>query len=196
MNIPLILIVVFGLLFISLNRKKTEQFASTNLSILPRSGAEPEYEPQPWNDPRYVEENNCYAYLLNDLQERPKKPQPGAFAGNTTKDSYTSCTHTIKRVQEDNPKVYKSGANHKCRPGYYKGYLVLDPGKDYHFYRQDSNGFWSHKPGRNPATNLDASSNVIIDPRKSNRVYNEFQYTRDCSFLCVPNGNTTKTNSR
>lgn len=39
-------------------------------------------------------------------------------------------------------------------------------GGDFHWYRLDNNGRWSHKPGQGRATNLDDAKNVINDPRK------------------------------
>ena len=192
-----ILIVLILLAVASIINKK-ELFSTEQLStkFLPVSGSENHYTPELWNDPRYIKTNNCYAYLLNDRKSRPKKPQPGSYAGIKTKDPYTSCIHTFSRVKKDNPKVYQSSASDKCRPGYYKGYLVLDPGKDYHFYRQDSTGYWSHKPGKNPATNVDAGSNTITNPRHANRIYKEFQYTKNCNFMCVPNDHTFETNAK
>jgi hypothetical protein len=53
-------------------------------------------------------------------------------------------------------------------PGYYLIALVVAKGKDYHWYRQDDSGYWSHKPGHTKATNLDASGKVIVDPRECN----------------------------
>ena len=43
--------------------------------------------------------------------------------------------------------------------------LTIVPGVDFHFFRRDSDGFWSHKPGPRTPTNLDNSGNVITDPR-------------------------------
>lgn len=40
---------------------------------------------------------------------------------------------------------------------------------DYHWYRQNSDGTWSHKPGTTPVTNLDASKNIIMDPLECDR---------------------------
>ena len=37
--------------------------------------------------------------------------------------------------------------------------------RDYHWYRLDDNGFWSHKPGRTHATDRDGEGNRIRDPR-------------------------------
>ena len=57
----------------------------------------------------------------------------------------------------------------KCPEGYYKIALFLDRGEDYHFYRQNSDGTWSHKPAKYPVTNLDFYDNVIYDPEKCDR---------------------------
>lgn len=178
-------------LFNSSELFETKEYFNTMVS-----GSEPNYEPGLWNDPQFIKENNCYAYLLNDRQLRPKKPQPGAFAGNKTKDSYKSCSDTFNRVVQDNPRIYMSSADQKCRFGYYKGFLSMDPGRDYHFYRQDKTGYWSHKPGKNPVTNLDSSGNQIMNPQLADKIYKEFQYTKDCNFMCIPNDLEMKTNAK
>ena len=38
-------------------------------------------------------------------------------------------------------------------------------GGDYHWYRLDNNGTWSHKPGQTGATDLDDANRPITDPR-------------------------------
>ena len=48
--------------------------------------------------------------------------------------------------------------------------------QDYHFYRLDNNGTWSHKPGSTNATNLDANGDIIIDPQKADRDYSYKEY--------------------
>lgn len=52
-----------------------------------------------------------------------------------------------------------------CDVGTYEIALVVDPGVDYHWYRQNPDGTWSGKSGHPEATNLDASGNTIDDPR-------------------------------
>ena len=47
--------------------------------------------------------------------------------------------------------------------------LVIWPGTDYHWYRQDKVGCWSHKPGQTAARNVDNSGNSISDPKTCNR---------------------------
>ncbi len=56
--------------------------------------------------------------------------------------------------------------------------------RDYHFYRQDKGGRWSHKPGRTEVTNRDASGNPITDPRRADRKYEGLEYTEVCGCFC------------
>ncbi len=47
--------------------------------------------------------------------------------------------------------------------------------EDYHWYRQDSDGLWSHKQGTFPVTRNDDSGDPIIDPKLADRgEYTEF----------------------
>ncbi len=48
---------------------------------------------------------------------------------------------------------------------------VIQPDTDYHWYRQNPDGTWSHKLGVGEVTNLDASGNIIYDPQVCNRDY-------------------------
>lgn len=53
--------------------------------------------------------------------------------------------------------------------------LVIWPEVDYHFYRLDSDGYFSHKPGQTVARNVDNSGAMIRDPRVADRgPYTEF----------------------
>lgn len=88
------------------------------------------------------------------------------------------------------------GKNDVCPTGTYKVALVLDiyddpnvenkveeitlngenvirinPDTDYHWYRQNPDGTWSHKPGETEVTNLDASGELIYDPQVCDRDY-------------------------
>ena len=61
--------------------------------------------------------------------------------------------------------------------GFYKSFITVankGPDTDYHFYRQDNNKYWSHKPGRTAVTNLDASKKLIKNPYLANRKYSHF----------------------
>jgi hypothetical protein len=71
--------------------------------------------------------------------------------------------------------------------------LVISPGTsggqpcgvDYHWYRRDNNGQWSHKPGPSEATNLDASGHLIPNPETADRKYVGPDYCLDYSVFCT-----------
>lgn len=80
--------------------------------------------------------------------------------------------------------------------GYYLIALVVDQDRDYHWYRQDNTGFWSHKPGHGEATNLDASGAVITDPQACDMSYpvTGIMYRFVCYYYCPRGG--VRTGSR
>ena len=47
--------------------------------------------------------------------------------------------------------------------------LAIRPNRDCHWYRQDSNGCWSHEPGQVPLTDLDNAGKRVRDPRLAGR---------------------------
>jgi hypothetical protein len=62
-----------------------------------------------------------------------------------------------------------------CPPDAHLVALVIWPGADFHWYRRDKSGWWSHKPGSTPATNKDNSNKGIINPQNADRGnYTEF----------------------
>jgi hypothetical protein len=64
--------------------------------------------------------------------------------------------------------------------------LAVRPGHDCHWYRQDANGCWSHKPGVDEATNLDNSKNIITDPSLTS--CDRGPYTDFCGFMVTKKG--------
>ena len=73
--------------------------------------------------------------------------------------------------------------NFNCPKNYYRIALCQnDKGTEFHFYRQDKNGFWSHKNGWRKATNKDCDGRFITDPKYSNNgIYKVF-----CGYFLVP----------
>jgi hypothetical protein len=121
------------------------------------------------------------------------KPQPGYYAGmERYPKNETSCEHLHKRIIADNPDIYPVDYNGKtlptqmCNNDEYAGALVVHPKKTYHFYRQDGDGSWSHKPGSLQTTKNDASGKPITNPKYANRTYTNFDYSDFCSFYCIP----------
>ena len=164
---------------------------SKNKHLSPISGHEPKYEPLIWNNRSQIKDtHNCYAYALNKIvSNRKNKPQPGYYSNYPplSSDDY-KCNIFYERLKKDIPSLYITNFEGKCKNGFYKAFLALDPKRidqDYHFYRQDNNGLWSHKPGRLDVTNIDADGKNIINPKNANRNYKYFNYNIPCFFFCL-----------
>lgn len=59
------------------------------------------------------------------------------------------------------------------------------PDLDYHWYRQNPDGTWSHKRGWSEVTNLDAFGEIIYDPQICNRNYNMYDYAVFVGYYAV-----------
>ena len=141
----------------------------------------PKYDPLRWNivdqffprlSPLYL--NNCYNYAINRqtnnyLQPGGRRhwflnPPPNALTGAIkdglvdlgnpgpgifpeTKDCLVALVHYLLKISELVTRKV----------------IILE--EWFHFYRRDSDGLWSHKPGQTQATNRDASGRLIFDPR-------------------------------
>ena len=73
------------------------------------------------------------------------------------------------------------------------------PPLTYHFYKQDPDGFWSHKDGATDAKRYDADGKLILDPQKANRHYKGkkidgevVNYKDFCGYFCVPKDQNLK----
>lgn len=125
-----------------------------------------------WGSENIKGSNNCYSYAINrpylpDGSPRPKgRPQPG---GSTCR---LDCNSLIAAAKKDGLTDTDAAGN--CPAGWHKVFLVIAPGVDYHWYRQDSDGTWSHKRGNGMCTNRDAAGiwgNIITDPSTCDRDY-------------------------
>ena len=141
----------------------------------------------------YSGQANCYAYALK-LENDPRtgkaftsKPQPGEFSGKrlTQRDlignSQTVKNNINEKVRADAKALNLNytevvSPNHVAREGNWVVALVYaTDGTDYHWYRRNDDGTWSHKPGSTPVINWDASGNTITDPATCDRgIYDGF----------------------
>lgn len=162
--------------------------------VLPRSGSELDYEPSLWNAVPVLNSNgyyvkhytNCYSYAVNS-QYIPGTTslgpmQPGMSEGITYSSSSITASLIVDCVEIDaenyNFLFEACSKNDQPDVGTYKVALVVDPGSDYHWYRQNSDGTWSHKRGNTDVTNYDASGNIILDPATADRNYStDLNYT-------------------
>lgn len=139
----------------------------------------PLYEPDWWNDdPTRLGCNNCYNYATNYRTDN--FAQPGQASG--VSHSLTCATVTAAAIADGLINSPKAG-NRCPREGHLVA-MVIWPGWDYHWYRKGRNGYWSHKPGGTPVTNLDNGGALISDPRTADRG----GYTQYCTFMVVMHG--------
>ncbi len=59
------------------------------------------------------------------------------------------------------------------------------PDMDYHWYRQNSDGTWSHKLGPTLVMDFDAALNTIYDPQICNRNYGSTNYSEFVGYYAV-----------
>ena len=139
----------------------------------------------------FTQYHNCYAYAFQDRNINfTSKPQPGYKAGKPALrlGDYT-CGNFQEAIQADYPDMVQDEIGCPC--GYSRVFLALDTEgnfQDYHFYRQDENGLWSHKPGSMPIQHRDFSGNRIYNPLSADRHDHEnkdINYSIPCGFMCV-----------
>lgn len=135
----------------------------------------PVYNPAFWNDPAHQSRNNCYNYANN--QRTDTFAQPGRATGHPI--TALSCPGVQPSAVSDGLRACPNfTANLPAGRGWYVA-LVIWPGRDYHWYRQDKVGCWSHKPGQTAARNTDNAGHAITDPRTCNRG----PYTVFCTYM-------------
>ena len=138
--------------------------AATFTVLSNASYSTPAYAPTYWNDSGTIQfNNNCYNYSNN--RRTDTYAQPGRASGNI----YSNITATEVSAGAVSDGLEPTTASATSSTGKTLSALVIWPGYDYHWYRRDSNGAWSHKPGGTQATNLDNSGNIITNPETANR---------------------------
>lgn len=159
-------------------------------------GCDPKYDPTAWNADPYVRfNNNCYNYATDIRTDT--FAQPGRATGHLFLPP-PDCPGVGASATFDGLKPVDCDSGCGCRECCHKVALVVSPGTivtwigedgntgqsafyDFHLYRLDDNGRWSHKPGASKATDLDHSGNPISDPRTADCG----PYTVFCGCYCV-----------
>jgi hypothetical protein len=136
------------------------------------------YNPGFWNNNANVRtRNNCYNYASNKRTDT--FAQPGRGCGRM----YTAinCAEVSRAALCDRLHRRFVCFPDSEKPRYLVA-LVIAPGpgfNDFHWYRRNSEGFWSHKPGGTAARNTDNSGRVITNPETCNRG----PYTQFCGYF-------------
>jgi hypothetical protein len=136
----------------------------------------PAYNPAVWNNNSATRQrNNCYNYANDQITNTFAQPGSahGVFPTNI------ECVDYQQAAAADGLAAC-AGSNNPLRAeeGWYVA-LVIAPDEDFHWYRQDDNGCWSHKPGGAYATNLDNAGQLITDPPMCDRG----MYTDFCTYM-------------
>jgi hypothetical protein len=139
------------------------------------------FEPRKWhNCPKKewktcTEGVNCYSYILNNPHFFWSVPGFG-FAheeGQKYVGSFNNYFEkmTLKQFRKSliegaiNDGLIKINSSEEEKKEYHLAALFFPKGdKDFHWYRKDDNGFWSHKDGWEPAVNKNKQNDLIIDP--------------------------------
>ncbi len=177
---------------------------------MPVSGNEIEYNPTYWNNtqigytvlwgkefPIYIKHiSNCYSYAFDcpfNPWENNAPMQPGQSA-----DEVLPMITSPKVIEYVNLDASIEGFTFEsidrfteCPNNTYKVALVIDFLNDYHWYRQNPDGTWSHKRGTTDVTNIDASGDLILDPQTADRYYpatsenDTLDYSQFCGYFAV-----------
>ncbi|KAL0489480.1 insoluble matrix shell protein [Acrasis kona] len=119
------------------------------------------YSPGKWNDNSYIKRfNNCYNYatdIRTDTFARPGK-------GSGKEFDKINCESVWHAAIKDGLKPLEKMCPSKEQPskGHYVS-LVIWPDYDFHWFRKDAEGYWSHKPGQSDVINHD---NALIFHKK------------------------------
>lgn len=143
-----------------------------------RCACAPLWDPGWWNDGGPIQSgNNCYNYATDHRSDT--YAQPGRANGAT----YASMSAADVRTAAIADALLDGPQRNKC-PG--RGHLValcVSPW-DFHWYRKQRSGSWTHKPGPDPVTQLDNANQPIPDPRTADRG----PYTQFVGFMTVLHG--------
>lgn len=180
--------------------------------IMKTNGSEPTYRTELWRAQiDLLKNNNCYAYALNEKKtKRHHKRQPGNLYKlrqklkeelfNIESRTNSNCSQFTKKILKDLKPWggYLLNYNERTQEcqipekGYYRIALVVSESdsqnlRDFHFYRQNKNGLWSHKRGWFSAPlAVDSSNKLIVNPALADRDYKTLNYNVFCAFFACP----------
>jgi len=167
------------------------------------------YKPEVWRSYDVCTSTNCYIYAIN----LPKNPhsttgkywswehvQPGKLGGvkniSQTFISPFDKEKFINAVKLDlaaiDMEIVESTYEEVRKGRWWKVALVFDNSPmgfgDYHWYRQNEDGTWSHKMGSGDVKNVDSSDQPITNPETCNRG----RYTTFVGFYMIRKKNKRK----
>ena len=171
---------------------------------LPVTGAEPAYRPEMWNNAAVQPSHNCFSYALNMIEPKSvqrcgaaqdghlllpgvKPPVPEEYRRRRHERFQCNIMHPLLSEQLQKAGFHAVPRRQACPEGFYKVAFTVSSGDNYHWYRMDPDGYWSHKDGGMPASRVDASGKPITDPAAADRRYSNIHYDAFCGYYCVRN---------
>jgi hypothetical protein len=134
-----------------------------------------QYNPGFWNTSPFVRaNNNCYNYARNWRTDTFAQPGRAHGAGTNT----MQCPEVTTAAMADGLKKRCDCLSEKEYPRRLMA-LVVGPDYDYHWYREQRDGFWGHKPGQTAARNTDENGALVVDPETAARG----PYTDFCGYF-------------
>jgi hypothetical protein len=134
-----------------------------------------QYNPAFWNSSPYVmSKNNCYNYARNWRTDTFAQPGRAHGAGTSTME----CSTVTAAAMADGIKKRCDCLPDREHPRRHMA-LVVGPGIDYHWYREQRDGFWGHKPGPTAARNTDNNGALVVSPETAARGF----YTDFCGYF-------------
>lgn len=123
-----------------------------------------DFEPDLWKRCRNA---NCYEYLLNFQNLSRTRLKVGSLIDREFQP-YQSDRELVETLKEELKKIgfsmYLSDCASAVPVNKMKFFVSRSRCGDYHFYRLDSNGKWSHKLSFEEPTNLDFTDKEIVLP--------------------------------
>lgn len=164
----------------------------------------PRPQDRPWNERK--EYFNCYAFATSGPEGPPRENLPmipGVIGGKAI-SNFSPKELRDSLIRRDGLIPATSPSPNDLPPamkGYYLVAAVVDnrpsiDRKDYHFYKQDKDGGWTHKPKNYEVSRVDASGNIIKNPLLADRDYRKVlrgdfyfdrNYTDFVGFFYAPN---------
>lgn len=160
-----------------------------------------------WNGDFYRPRTNCYAYALNikmnpftnkeflgDWSQKENAHSGlavGEFSAGRIEGKAITKSSVIAHVDLDlqmlGRTMEQATIDTPVPKGKWKIAIAIsnDSEPQYHFYRQDADGTWSHKPGKMQATQLDASGHVITNPETADGKYSGVNYNVFCGYFII-----------
>jgi RHS repeat-associated protein len=147
------------------------------------------WDPNKWHQSYgyFSSHTNCYGYARDSMQDR----DPGDIWFLYL---YMTCQRLIDAAVSDGLIPAKDGGDcgGSCPPGNYKVQIFMTSetwqSRDYHFIRQDDDGFWSHKLGRSSYPQReDSEGSVLTCPINQPLNFPPRNYDKYCGTLCAKN---------